>query len=149
MRNATAVLSACVCAAVMVSGCGAGGGPARAEPGGAYLGEGVFSTGYGSMDVQAQLALGADGRYQLLFLEPPPLAMMGSEEGAWSREEGAIQLEPGAPEAEDAEEGGETSTFQKLSRTTSANARPKRLTIDGQDLVLRDGKLTVTFRPDG
>ncbi|MFW5697532.1 MAG: hypothetical protein ACOCX1_03115 [Fimbriimonadaceae bacterium] len=135
-----AVLAALVMAFGLI-GCGKETQTEAREGVTAYLGNGTFNSRHGQMDVVAQLELYDEGTYMLLFLEPAPLAMMGSEQGVWQEQQGAVYLQPKKMEA-----GADASLFDQMSAANSENREPKTLegTVGGT-LVQRDPKMTLTY----
>jgi hypothetical protein len=135
---------------LLLTGCDGGLGsslPTTLE--GAWLGEGQYSTRAGSMDVKAQLELLSDGTYRFLILEPGVLAMMGGEQGQWSRQGQTLTLTPAPPKTPSATP--DDSVFEQLRQSSAASPRPpKQLTVAGNlaDLRLDEGKLAITFTPN-
>ena len=108
---------------------------------GAYLGEGEFHGEQGSLDAKAQLELREDGSYQLLWLEPSPMALFGVEDGTWSETSESVVLTPVEKEAK-----AGSGTFAKLSAASSKSSQPKTLEKEGDEIKWSDGKMDLVFR---
>lgn len=122
-------------------GCGQPGEVDRDGRAGAYLGEGKFHGGQGSLDAKVQLELHEDGSYQMLWLAPSPMALFGVEDGGWSESGGSLVLTPVVKEAKEGE-----GTFSKLSAASSKSSQPKTLVVEEDAMSWSDGKMDLVFK---
>ncbi|MCC5877943.1 MAG: hypothetical protein JJU11_17130 [Candidatus Sumerlaeia bacterium] len=113
---------------------------------GAWLGEGVFSSPYGQMDVKAQLELLGDNSYRFLVLEPPVLMMAGVEKGDWIFDGDSLELNPQEEPGE--EVGDQSASPLQVLRSAPKNFRPKTLSVSPslKELRLLDDQMDLTFQ---
>lgn len=126
---------------LLLTGCSDPGRIVGPQGEGAWLGEGTFQAGPGSLEVKGQLELLSDGTYRFLVLEPPLLMALGVESGTWTRTDHQLDLTPTKDQT-----GSGIAAIAEVPKTF----RPKSLTIEKGNAAmnLHDGPMNLRFVPN-
>jgi hypothetical protein len=135
------VLIGCFVLAMGLMGCGKPSSSAPEGLPGSYIGAGEFHGTQGSLDAKAQLEIKEGGNYQLLWLEPSPMALFGVESGTWAESGGSVVLTPVVKEIKEGD-----GTFAKLSSASSKSAVSKTLVKEGAGMKWSDGNMDLVFK---